>query len=286
MADGTVGVTQGAAPDRLIDNELIGSVYRQRTRIGGAALADLAAVANATPAGTEYALLTRNIPSGTQPVSLASNTPDVTDRAGRLLGHVTVDTAPTTAVTGTFWQATQPVSGTFWQATQPVSIAGTVANNLSQVGGAAVALGQTTMAASIPVALASNQSALPVTGTFWQTTQPVSGTFWQSTQPVSIAATVTTQPVRPATPTQSSVAASATNVTLLAANGNRLGATIYNDDNASVLSLKLGVTASATSFTLKIAAGGYYEVPFGYVGQIDGLWSVASGSARITELTA
>lgn len=35
--------------------------------------------------------------------------------------HVIVDTAPTTAVTGTFWQATQPVSGTFWQATQPVS---------------------------------------------------------------------------------------------------------------------------------------------------------------------
>jgi hypothetical protein len=27
----------------------------------------------------------------------------------------------TVAVTGTFWQATQPVSGTFWQATQPVS---------------------------------------------------------------------------------------------------------------------------------------------------------------------
>jgi hypothetical protein len=37
---------------------------------------------------------------------------DVSDRAARLLGHVTVDTAPTTAVTGTFWQATQPVSGT------------------------------------------------------------------------------------------------------------------------------------------------------------------------------
>src|SRR5205807_7050936 len=59
------------------------------------------------------------------------------------------------AVTGTFWQATQPVSGTFWQATQPVSIA------------------------SMP--------STPVTGTFWQATQPVSGTFWQATQPVSIA---------------------------------------------------------------------------------------------------
>src|SRR5437879_4941559 len=34
------------------------------------------------------------------------------DRSGRILGHVTVDSAPTTAVTGTFWQAIQPVSGT------------------------------------------------------------------------------------------------------------------------------------------------------------------------------
>jgi len=29
-----------------------------------------------------------------------------------VIGHVIVDTAPTTAVTGTFWQVTQPVSGT------------------------------------------------------------------------------------------------------------------------------------------------------------------------------
>lgn len=34
--------------------------------------------------------------------------------------HVNVQNA-SLAVTGTFWQATQPVSGTFWQATQPVS---------------------------------------------------------------------------------------------------------------------------------------------------------------------
>jgi hypothetical protein len=79
----------------------------------------------------------------TQPVSLATNTPDVTDRAGRLLGHVTVDNA-SLAVTGpltdTQIRATAlpvsgpltdtqlrasavPVSGTFFQGTQPVSIA-------------------------------------------------------------------------------------------------------------------------------------------------------------------
>ena len=34
--------------------------------------------------------------------------------------HVNVQNS-SVAVTGTFWQATQPVSGTFWQATQPVS---------------------------------------------------------------------------------------------------------------------------------------------------------------------
>lgn len=40
--------------------------------------------------------------------------------SGRAL-HVAVQNS--VAVTGTFWQATQPVSGTFWQATQPVSAA-------------------------------------------------------------------------------------------------------------------------------------------------------------------
>ena len=54
--------------------------------------------------------------------------------------YVRPGTGATFAVTGTFWQATQPVSGTFWQATQPVSIA------------------------SMP--------STPVTGTFFQTTQP------------------------------------------------------------------------------------------------------------------
>ena len=48
------------------------------------------------------------------------------------IGTLTSITNPV-AVTGTFWQATQPVSGTFWQATQPVS--GTV-STLSTVSSA------------------------------------------------------------------------------------------------------------------------------------------------------
>jgi hypothetical protein len=68
----------------------------------------------------------------------------------------------TVAVTGTFWQATQPISGTV------TANAGTGTFTVTGAGG-----------------------TFPVTGTFWQATQPVSGTFWQATQPVSLASNVT-----------------------------------------------------------------------------------------------
>jgi len=88
----------------------------------------------------------------------------------------------------------------------------------------------------------------------------------------------------PATPATSSVAGSATSVTLLAANASRRGATIFND-STSDLYIKLGATASTTDFTIKVRQDDYYEVPFGYVGIIDGIWSSAAGDARITEIT-
>jgi hypothetical protein len=86
------------------------------------------------------------------------------------------------------------------------------------------------------------------------------------------------------TATLSNVASSASNVTVLASNTARLGATVVNDSTQAVY-LKFGATASSTSFTVKVAAGGYYEVPFGYTGIIDGIWVSANGNARVTELT-
>lgn len=82
----------------------------------------------------------------------------------------------------------------------------------------------------------------------------------------------------------SNVAASVTNVTLLATNVNRIGATIYND-STSILYVKLGATASTTSYTLQMGSKTYYEAPYGYTGQIDGIWVAANGSARVGELT-
>jgi hypothetical protein len=70
---------------------------------------------------------------------------------------------------------------------------------------------------------------------------------------------------------------------LLAHNPLRLGATIYNDSSA-ILYVKLGVAASLTSFTVRMRPYAYYEVPYGYTGQISGIWATSTGTARITEL--
>jgi hypothetical protein len=75
----------------------------------------------------------------TQPVSLATNTPDVTDRAARLLGHVTVDNA-SLAVTGT---VTANQGGAPWS------------DNLTQIAGTALA------AKALPTG-ADGQVAIPV----------------------------------------------------------------------------------------------------------------------------
>lgn len=82
----------------------------------------------------------------------------------------------------------------------------------------------------------------------------------------------------------SSVASSASNVTLFSAAdpSNAEGRTIFNDSTA-VLYVKFGATASTSSYTVQIPAGGYFEFPLPvYCGQVDGIWASANGNARLT----
>lgn len=90
-------------------------------------------------------------------------------------------------------------------------------------------------------------------------------------------------PVRSSAAMVASVAASATNVTLLSAVAARVGFAIYND-SASVCYVKFGATASSTSFTVLLSAGSYYEYAGHgvYTGQVDAIWATATGSARVT----
>lgn len=93
--------------------------------------------------------------------------------------------------------------------------------------------------------------------------------------------------------TTSSVTRVATNtasVTLKAANTSRRGLAIENNSTSNLF-IKLGATASITagseSFTVRLPIHGYYEVPAGYTGIVDGIWDAAdaTGEALITELT-
>ncbi len=91
---------------------------------------------------------------------------------------------------------------------------------------------------------------------------------------------------RSGTATHSSVADTATSTTLLSSNTSRLGASITNDSSA-VLYVKLGTTASATDYAVRMVQYAYFEVPYGYTGRIDGIWATdpGDGAARIVEFT-
>lgn len=84
--------------------------------------------------------------------------------------------------------------------------------------------------------------------------------------------------------TQTSVAGNAASVSLLPANTARKGATIYNDSSANLYVRLAAAAASNANFTLLMSGSSYYEVPFGYNGEIRGIWDSATGNARITEI--
>lgn len=100
--------------------------------------------------------------------------------------------------------------------------------------------------------------------------------------PVPVSGSVTALDEDSATGASSNVTGTGASVVILAANAVRKGATVFNDSGV-VAHVKLGATASATSFAVKMVDQSYYEIPFKYTGVIEGLW--ASGSLRATELT-
>jgi hypothetical protein len=91
-------------------------------------------------------------------------------------------------------------------------------------------------------------------------------------------------PSTSSTGTVSTASVTNSNTTVLTSNGNRKGATIYNEGTVTAL-VKLGSTASATSYTVKIITDAYYEVPFGFTGIVTGITASGTATLRVTELT-
>lgn len=96
-------------------------------------------------------------------------------------------------------------------------------------------------------------------------------------------ATVTVTMPTSSASTSTSVTSATTSATVLAANSNRKGATIWNNSTAN-LYIDFDASASTSDFAVIIAAGGYYELPFDYTGVISGIWSAANGNALVREL--
>lgn len=80
-----------------------------------------------------------------------------------------------------------------------------------------------------------------------------------------------------------SVACSTTAATLLAAATAARRMVLITNATAGVLFIKFGTGASSTDFTVRLAAGGYYEMPAPiYGGVITGILDTGTGNAQIT----
>lgn len=87
----------------------------------------------------------------------------------------------------------------------------------------------------------------------------------------------------PQAATLANVSSSATAVALFAASGSARVRTVFNDSSSAMYAAFSG-TASTSNFTVKIAAGGYYEFPMPcFGGSISAIWDTANGAARTTQ---
>jgi hypothetical protein len=85
------------------------------------------------------------------------------------------------------------------------------------------------------------------------------------------------------TATVTSVTVTTTSTQLLASNADRKMAMFHND-GGGLIWLKLGTTASATSFTARLNANDYYELPLPiYTGIIHAIANTGTRDVRITE---
>ena len=72
--------------------------------------------------------------------------------------------------------------------------------------------------------------------------------------------------------------------TIATASTGRLGCQVFNE-GAGNLHITLGTaTTSTSSYTARLSAGDYYEVPSNYTGLIGGIFATA-GTARVTEIS-
>ncbi len=64
---------------------------------------------------------------------------------------------------------------------------------------------------------------------------------------------------------------------LVASNAARKGLTLWNNSTGNVF-IELGAAPTALAYSVRLSPGGYYELPYHYTGEIQGLWDAAGGT--------
>lgn len=89
---------------------------------------------------------------------------------------------------------------------------------------------------------------------------------------------------RSQTAVRSVIPAGTTDRLILATGAFRRGGIIHNN-SSGMLYLALGAApASTTSFSVRLATQTTFNIPFGYTGEIRGVWSNNNGNAQVTSL--
>lgn len=73
--------------------------------------------------------------------------------------------------------------------------------------------------------------------------------------------------------------------TIATASTGRLGCQIFNEGAGNLfITLGTATTTTTSSYTVRLSAGDYYEVPSNYTGLIGGIFATA-GTARVTQVS-
>lgn len=259
-----------------------------------------------TAIGDITGVVGQNTMANSLPVAIASNQSaiPITDNGG----SITVDGTVAASQSGT-WNVNN-VSGTVslptgaaTAAKQPaLGTAGTPSSDVITVQGAASMTALKVDGSSVTQPVSGTVTANAGTGTFavsaaslplptgaatettlstlnGKVTACNTGAVTVSSQPASVLATYSTTAV-------TSVTAAATSTSILASNANRRMAIMFNDCDKNAY-VKLGATASTTSFSYKLAPAQTLELPIPlYTGAIDAIWeSSPTGAMRVTEVS-
>lgn len=139
------------------------------------------------------------------------------------------------------------------------------------------------MAVSGGIAVPVSTSALLMAGMTLAGTASVLRTISDGT--LVITGSVTTISSNPTTAITTQVSCSLSSIQLLDINGNRKGASVFNDSTTATLYLKYGTNASTSSFKAKLTPGAYFDFPQPvYTGLVHGIWTgPADGNALMSE---